>query len=136
MRFADVVAELARRLASLETRQNGRVLREMSAQLESVPEWFYYFGGVADKIEGSVVPLDNTRVVNPTLHEPAGAVGAIIPWNSPALIAPMRLAPAVAPGCTAVIKPSEHASAGAIELAASSPTKRARSRRHQHCHVR
>lgn len=116
MRFADLVAAHADDLALLEVRQNGKLLREMTAQLRMVPEWFYYFGGLADKIEGTVVPLDKPTILNYTLREPIGVVGVILPWNSPALVAAMGSAPALAAGCTVVVKPSEFAPAAVIEL--------------------
>jgi aldehyde dehydrogenase (NAD+) len=87
----------------------------MLAQLRVIPEWLYYFGGLADKVEGRVIPLDRTSVLNYTLREPLGVVGIIIPWNSPVLLTMYSLAPAVAAGNTIVLKPSEHASGSVIE---------------------
>jgi aldehyde dehydrogenase (NAD+) len=118
LRLGDAIAEQADELARLETRQNGKLFREMSAQLRTVPEWLYYFGGLADKVEGSVVPLDRTSVLNYTLPEPLGVVGVITPWNSPMLLTIMAAAPALAAGNTLVIKPSEFTPASILELAA------------------
>jgi acyl-CoA reductase-like NAD-dependent aldehyde dehydrogenase len=117
LRLGDAIAEHADELARLETRQNGKLYREMSAQLRTVPEWLYYFGGLADKIEGSVVPLDRTSVLNYTVPEPLGVVGVITPWNSPMLLTIMAAAPALAAGNTLVIKPSEFTPASILELA-------------------
>src|SRR5262249_38357447 len=90
---------------------------EMRAQARIAQDWLYYFGGLADKIEGTVIPLDRQTIFNYTLREPLGVVGVITPWNSPTFIAIMSLAPALAAGNTIVLKPSEITSASAIELA-------------------
>jgi aldehyde dehydrogenase (NAD+) len=116
--FAEVVAAHSDELAALETRQNGKLLREMTAQARMVPEWLHYFGGLADKIEGSVIPLDRRSVLNYTVREPLGVVGVITPWNSPLLLTIMAVAPALAAGNTVVIKPSEVAPASLLALAA------------------
>src|SRR5205085_555114 len=87
------------------------------AQARIAQDWLYYFGGLADKIEGTVIPLDRQSIFNYTLREPLGVVGVITPWNSPTFIAIMSLAPALAAGNTIVLKPSEITSASAIELA-------------------
>jgi len=118
MRFGDLIGEHADTLAALETRQNGKLLREMAGQLRMVPEWLYYFGGLADKVEGSVIPLDRQSVLNYTLREPLGVVGVITPWNSPLLLTMMAVAPALAAGNTVVVKPSEFTSASILAAAA------------------
>ncbi|MBP2329257.1 aldehyde dehydrogenase (NAD+) [Kibdelosporangium banguiense] len=115
-RLGDAVAENARRLAEIEVRDNGKLINEMYVQLSYVPQWFYYYGGLADKIEGSVVPLDKKGYFTFTQKEPVGVVGIITPWNSPILLLAWKLAPALAAGCTVVIKPSEFTSASTIEL--------------------
>jgi aldehyde dehydrogenase (NAD+) len=120
MRFGDLIGEHADTLAALETRQNGKLLREMAGQLRMVPEWLYYFGGLADKVEGSVIPLDRQSVLNYTLREPLGVVGVITPWNSPLLLTMMAVAPALAAGNTVVVKPSEFTSASILAAAALS----------------
>ena len=115
-RVGDLVAREAKRLAELEVRDNGKLLAEMQGQLNYVPQWFYYYGGLADKIEGAVIPLDKKGYFNYTRHEPVGVVAMITPWNSPLLLAAWKLAPALAAGCTAVIKPSEYTSASTLEF--------------------
>jgi acyl-CoA reductase-like NAD-dependent aldehyde dehydrogenase len=117
MRFADRVAEHADELAAVESRQNGKLLREMRAQMRMVPEWLYYFGGLADKVEGRVVPLDRQSVLNYTVREPLGVVGVITPWNSPLLLTTMAIAPALAAGNTVVVKPSEFTPASLLDVA-------------------
>ncbi len=117
MKWGETIAEHADRIATIETEQNGKLFAEMRAQARTVQDWLYYFGGLSDKIEGSVIPLDRRTIFNYTLREPLGVVGVITPWNSPTFIAVMSLAPALAAGNTIVLKPSEITSASAIELA-------------------
>ena len=115
-RLGDLVAENAEALGRLEVQDNGKLLAEMAGQLRYVPQWYYYFGGLADKIEGAVIPTDKAQVFNYTRHEPLGVVAAIVPWNSPLLLTAWKLAPALAAGNTVVLKPSEFTSASALEF--------------------
>jgi aldehyde dehydrogenase (NAD+) len=115
-RLGDLVAARADELAALETRDNGKLINEMSAQLHYMPEWFRYFGGLADKVEGRVIPIDRPGMFNYTLEEPLGVVAAITPWNSPLMLGAWKLAPALAAGNTFVWKPSEHSSVSALEF--------------------
>lgn len=115
-RLADLIAENAERLAALETRDNGKLLAEMQAQLRYIPEWFRYYGGLADKIEGAVLPIDKPGMFAFTRREPIGVIAAIVPWNSPLMLLTWKLAPLLAAGNTVVIKPSEHTSASALEF--------------------
>lgn len=114
LRLADRVAANADRLAAIETRDNGKLIAEMGAQLRYLPEWFRYFGGLADKIEGAVLPIDKAGMFAFTRREPLGVIAAIVPWNSPLLLLSWKLAPLLAAGNTVVIKPSEHTSASAL----------------------
>jgi len=70
----------------------------MRTQLRYIPQWFNYFGGLADKIEGRVIPIDKPGMINFTREEPLGVVAAITPWNSPLMLATWKLAPALAAG--------------------------------------
>jgi (Z)-2-((N-methylformamido)methylene)-5-hydroxybutyrolactone dehydrogenase len=107
-KLADLIAAEAERLAEIEVGDNGKLITEMRAQLRYVvPQWFHYFGGLADKIEGRVIPIDKPGMVNFTREEPLGVVAAITPWNSPLMLAAWKLAPALAAGNTVVWKPSE-----------------------------
>ena len=115
-RLGDAVAREAKRLAEIEVRDNGKLWAEMSAQLNYVPRWFHYFGGLADKIEGRVTPIDKKGYFHFTRREPLGVVAAITPWNSPLLLTSWKIAPALAAGCTVVIKPSEFTSASTLEF--------------------
>lgn len=117
-RLGDLVAENADRLAEIEVRDNGKLLSEMAGQMNYHPEWWYYFAGLADKIEGATIPIDKPDHFAFTSHEPVGVVGAITAWNSPLLFIAWKCAPALAAGCTVVVKPSEFTSASTLEYAA------------------
>lgn len=117
MRWGDAILENAARIADLETAQNGKLLAETSGQAQALQDWLYYFGGLADKIEGTVIPLERASILNYTLREPLGVIGIITPWNSPALLTLMAAAPALAAGNTVVVKSSEIASASVLEIA-------------------
>lgn len=115
-KLGDLVARDAKRLAELEVQDNGKLIAEMQGQLNYVPNWYWYFGGLADKIQGAVIPLDKKGYFNYTRHEPVGVCVAITAWNSPLLLTAYKLAPALAAGCTVVVKPSEFTSASTLEF--------------------
>ena len=115
-KLADLIERDAARLAEIEVRDNGKLLAEMSGQTAYMAEWYRYYGGLADKIEGAVIPTDKPGIFNFTRHEPLGVIGMILPWNSPLLLLSWKLAAALAAGNTAVIKPSEFTSASALEF--------------------
>jgi len=117
-RLGDLVAENAERLAEIEVRDNSKLMSEMLGQLRYHPEWWYYYAGLADKLEGAVVPVDKPDHFAFTTHEPVGVVGAITAWNSPLLFIGFKCAPALAAGCSVVVKPSEFTSASTLEYAA------------------
>ena len=117
MRWADAIADKADVIGRVEAMQNGKLLNEMVLQARIIPDWLYYYGGLADKIEGRVIPVERASVLNYTVREPLGVVGVIMPWNSPLFLAMMAIAPALAAGNTVVIKPSEVTPASAIEAA-------------------
>ncbi|WP_411731393.1 aldehyde dehydrogenase [Paeniglutamicibacter sp.] len=116
-RLGDLIGENAEELARLETQDNGKLLREMRGQLASVPEYYYYYAGLADKIQGSQIPSNSPDLLNYTQREPLGVVGAITPWNSPLTLTTSKLAPALAAGNTIVIKPSEYTSRTILRVA-------------------
>ena len=113
-RLAELIEDDATRLAEIEVRDNGKLMAEMAAQTKYISEWYRYFGGLADKIQGAVIPTDKVNTFNYTRYEPLGVVGMITPWNSPLLLLTWKLAPALAAGNTAVIKPSEFTSASTV----------------------
>src|SRR3546814_17157181 len=86
-RFGDLIADNADRLARIEVRDNGKLYAEMKRQVEYIPQYFYYQAGLADKIEGTVIPIDKADAFNFTRHEPLGVCVAITAWNSPHLLA-------------------------------------------------
>ena len=114
--LGDLIRDHAQELAEYEVRDNGKLINEMLGQCNYLPQWYYYYGGLADKIQGAVIPIDKTDVFNYTRHEPIGVVAAITPWNSPLLLLTFKLAPALAAGCTLVIKPSEFTSTSTLKL--------------------
>ena len=118
MRLADIVEREAGRLGEIEVRDNGKLIAEMGAQTAYMAQWYRYYGGLADKIEGAVLPSDKPGIFNFTRHEPVGVVGIVTPWNSPLLLLSWKLAPALAAGCTCVVKPSEFTSASTLEFMA------------------
>lgn len=116
--IAAAITANAERLALLEVRDSGKLMREMRGQLKGLGAWYLYFSGLADKLEGKTVPaLAPQTYFGYTVREPVGVVGAITPWNSPLLLLTFKLAPLLAAGCTAVVKPSEHAPASTVAFA-------------------
>lgn len=118
LRLAELITQNADRLAEIEVRDNGKLLTEMRGQVAYLPEWWRYFGGLADKIEGAVMPLDKPDMMGFTRHEPIGVVAALTAWNSPLLFVAWKCAAAIAAGCTVIVKPSEFASVSTLEFAA------------------
>jgi acyl-CoA reductase-like NAD-dependent aldehyde dehydrogenase len=116
-RLAGLIADHAEALAVTETTDNGKLLREMTGQMAILPDWFYYFAGAADKLEGRTIPVARTNFLVYTRLEPIGVVGAVLPWNSPLLLLSGKLAPALAAGCTFVAKPAEQTPASTLEFA-------------------
>jgi len=114
-RLGDLIARDAEALAAIEEQDNGKLISEMAGQLKYTPHWYYYYGGLADKIEGAVIPTDKDAF-NYTRHEPLGVCAAITPWNSPILLFGLKVAPALAAGNTLVVKPSEYTSASTLAL--------------------
>ena len=117
-KIATAITDNAERLALLEVRDSGKLMREMLGQLNVLGTWYAYFSGLADKLEGRTVPAVAPRTYfGYTTREPVGVVGAITPWNSPLLLLTMKLAPLLAAGCTCVVKPSEHSPASTVAFA-------------------
>lgn len=117
-RLADLITEHAPRLAQIEQRDNGKLVAEVNAQVKYMAEYFHYYAGLADKVESHVIPTDKAGVFAYTRYEPKGVVAIITPWNSPLTLTSWKLAPALAAGCTVVIKPSEFTSCAILEFAA------------------
>jgi acyl-CoA reductase-like NAD-dependent aldehyde dehydrogenase len=116
-RLADVIAGEAENLAELEVRDGGKLAREMVGQMRSLPDYYDYYAGLADKLQGEVIPTDKPNFLVYTRHEPVGVVGAITPWNSPLLLLTWKLAAGLAAGCTFVVKPSDHTPVSTLAFA-------------------
>ena len=116
-RLADLVTENASDLARLETRDTGKIIRETTAQIAYVAEYYRYYAGLADKIEGAHLPIDKPDMEVWLRREPVGVVAAIVPWNSQLFLAAVKLGPALAAGCTVVLKASEEGAAPMLAFA-------------------
>ncbi|HWY29809.1 MAG TPA: aldehyde dehydrogenase family protein [Candidatus Acidoferrum sp.] len=103
-------------LAELESRNTGKPIVEAEYDIADVATCFEYYGGLANKVNGSVMPVP-ANALSFTLREPVGVAGQIIPWNYPLLMAAWKLAPALAAGCTCVLKPAEQTPLTALEFA-------------------
>jgi (Z)-2-((N-methylformamido)methylene)-5-hydroxybutyrolactone dehydrogenase len=116
-RLADLMDTRAHELGVLESTDNGKLLRETEAQAHFAARNYRFFAGYADKLFGQTIPLDSEEMLDYTLREPVGVAALITAWNSPMQLLSNKLAPALAAGNCAVVKPSEHASASTLELA-------------------
>jgi aldehyde dehydrogenase (NAD+) len=116
-KLGELIAAEADELAIAETKDNGKLLREMGGQVRSLPAWYDYYAGLADKIDGRVVDTGRPDYFGFVARNPVGVVAAILPWNSPLLLLTFKLAPALAAGCTVVAKPSEQAPVSILRLA-------------------
>lgn len=114
--LADLIETNCERLAEIEVRDNGKLYAEMLTQTRYMAGWYRYYGGLADKVEGAVIPTDKQNILNFTRLEPLGPIAMITPWNSPLLLLAWKLPAALAAGNTVVIKPSEFTSASTLEF--------------------
>jgi aldehyde dehydrogenase (NAD+) len=117
-KLADLVTANAERLALIEQKDNGKLATEVVAQVRYMADYFRYYAGLADKVQSHVIPTDKKGVFAYTKYEAKGVIAIITPWNSPLTLTSWKLAPALAAGCTAVVKPSEFTSASMLEFAA------------------
>ncbi|MFK8018772.1 MAG: aldehyde dehydrogenase [Pseudomonadales bacterium] len=116
-KLADLVTENAGSLAEIETRDTGKIIRETAAQTAYVADYYRYYAGMADKIQGAHLPIDKPDVEVWLRREPIGVVAAIVPWNNQLFLAAVKLGPALAAGCTVVLKASEEGAAPSLALA-------------------
>ena len=116
-RLADLVAENAQQLAELETADTGKIIRETRSQIGYVAEYYCYYAGVADKIQGAYLPVDKPDMEVFLRREPVGVVAGIVPWNSQLFLSAVKLGPALAAGCTIVLKASEDGPAPLLAFA-------------------
>jgi aldehyde dehydrogenase (NAD+) len=116
-RLADLIEENAKEIAALETLDNGKPIRDsLNVDLPLTAAVYRYYAGWADKIHGKTLPINGPYVAW-TRHEPVGVVGQIIPWNFPALMQAWKWGPALATGCTVVLKPAEQTPLSALRIA-------------------
>ncbi|PDS75300.1 aldehyde dehydrogenase [Rhizobium sp. L43] len=116
-KLADLVAANAQLLAELETRDTGKIIRETSAQIAYVAEYYRYYAGISDKIEGAYLPIDKPDMDVWLRREPIGVVAMVVPWNSQLFLSAVKIGPALAAGCTMVVKASEDGPAPLLEFA-------------------
>jgi betaine-aldehyde dehydrogenase len=117
-RLAEIVRARTDELALLESRNTGKPIVEAEFDVADVATCFEYYGGLATKIHGDVIPVPD-NAMSLALREPIGVAGQIIPWNYPLLMAAWKLAPAICAGCTTVLKPAEQTPLTVLELASS-----------------
>src|SRR5215468_1839774 len=115
-RVGDLVSARVQELAALESRDNGKAIRETAAEVAAVGEMYYYWAGAADKVQGETIRV-GPGSFNFTLHEPIGVVGAIIPWNSPLSLFAAKVGAILAAGNTVVVKPAEEAACTSLAFA-------------------
>lgn len=116
-KLADLMAADADILAELETKDTGKIRRETRAVIMYIAEYYRYFAGLADKLQGAHFDVDKPNMEAYTRREPIGVVAAIVPWNSQMFLSAVKLAPALAAGCTVVLKASEDGPAPLLHFA-------------------
>src|SRR5437763_1641062 len=114
-RIAQAIRDRAEPLAELESRDNGKPLRQARTDVQVAARYFEFFAGIADKIMGNTIPL-GPGFLDYTLREPIGVAAQLVPWNYPIQIGARGVAPALAAGCTVVLKPSSEAPMTALKL--------------------
>ena len=115
--IGDQLKDKAELLGTVETKDTGKLFKETKFQANYIAEYYYYYAGLVDKIEGSTLPIDKEDMHVFTSRVPLGVVAAIIPWNSQMFLTAVKLAPALAMGNTIIIKASEIAPTPLLEFA-------------------
>ncbi len=115
-RLADLLADRSEALGEIETRDTGKMFKETRWQARYISEFYHFFAGAADKINGETLPIDKPDMFVFTDREPLGVVAAVVPWNSQLFLSAVKIGPALAAGNTVVLKASEHASAAMLEF--------------------
>ncbi|MDB4221448.1 aldehyde dehydrogenase [Amylibacter sp.] len=116
-KLANLIEENAGIIGQIETNDSGKLLAETSTQTGYVADYYRYYAGLADKIEGSVLPIDKPDMHVFTKREPIGVVVAVVPWNAQMFLTATKLGPALAAGCTVILKASEIAPTPMLEFA-------------------
>ncbi|WP_317057414.1 aldehyde dehydrogenase [Roseovarius rhodophyticola] len=115
-KLGDLLADRSEALGEIETRDSGKMFKETRWQAKYIAEFFYFYAGAADKIEGKTLPIDKPDMFAFTEREPLGVIAAIVPWNSQLFLTAVKIGPALAAGNTVVLKTSEHAPAVILEF--------------------
>lgn len=116
-RLGDLIVDKAAHLGEIETRDSGKLLKETQGQTGYVCDYYHYFAGLADKLEGATLPIDKPDMHVFTTREPIGVVAAVVPWNAQMFLTATKLGPALAAGNTVVLKASEEAPTPMFEFA-------------------
>lgn len=116
-RLAELIEENAEAIGRIETTDSGKLLAETASQTRYVGDYYRYYAGLADKIEGAVLPIDKPDMHVFTNRVPIGVVAAIVPWNAQMFLTATKLGPALAAGCSVILKASEVAPAPMLEFA-------------------
>ncbi len=115
-RLADLLAERSEDLGRIESIDTGKLLKETRWQARYIADFFHFYAGCADKLNGETLPIDKPDLFVFTRREPLGVVAAIVPWNSQLFLSAVKIGPALAAGNTIVLKASEHASAALLDF--------------------
>ena len=116
-KLADLIEQHAGRLGELETQDSGKLLAETATQTKYVADYYRYYAGLADKVEGAVLPIDKPDMHVFTKRMPIGVVAAVVPWNAQMFLSATKLGPALAAGCSVILKASEVAPIPMLEFA-------------------
>ena len=116
-KLADLIEQYASRLGELETQDSGKLLAETATQTKYVADYYRYYAGLADKLEGAVLPIDKPDMHVFTKRMPIGVVAAVVPWNAQMFLSATKLGPALAAGCSVILKASEIAPIPMLEFA-------------------
>jgi acyl-CoA reductase-like NAD-dependent aldehyde dehydrogenase len=116
-RLGDALAEQADEIGAIETSDTGKLYRETRSVIGYIAEYYHYFAGAADKLEGATFPIDKSDMFAFTVREPIGVVAGVVPWNNQLFLSAVKVGPALAAGNAIVLKASEHGPAALLELA-------------------
>ena len=116
-RFSQLIVANSDMLGRVESTDNGKLLKETTGVTHNLARWLDYFSGAAERLTGQTIPAGNPNYLAYTQRVPIGVVGAVVPWNAPMMLLMMKVAPALAAGCTLVVKTAEQTTASALQLA-------------------
>ena len=116
-KLGDLIATKVHQIGDIETIDSGKLAKETRGQTGYVSDYYYYYAGLADKIQGATLPIDKPNMFAYTKRVPIGVVAAVVPWNAQMFLTATKLGPALAAGNTVVLKASENAPAPMFEFA-------------------